>query len=144
MDRLAPGEVPLYVPAELARPASDRRGAAASDDPDDPDGRGAPPRWFRLAVAICPRHVRLRSALPEDLSEGPVEVRLHLPLDLDPPPPPLVVTGVAAETIVDEGEESERAELRLVLLSGTAEAARALIERYAASHAPGAPGSTGP
>ena len=133
MDRLSPGEVPLYVPAELGRPASDRRGPGGSAE----DGDEAP-RWFRLAVAICVRYVRLRSALPEELAEGPVEIRLHLPLDLDAPPPPLSVIGVAGETVVDEGEESERAELRLVLLSGLGEAARALIEQYAATHAPGA------
>ena len=132
MDRMAPGEVPLYVPAELSRPASDRRGPAGPRD----DGDEAP-RWFRLAVAICVRHVRLRSALPEELAEGPVEIRLHLPLDLDPPPPPLSVVGVAGETVVDEGEESERAELRLVLLSGLQEATRALIERYVATFEPG-------
>lgn len=118
------GEVALYVPAELRRPAG-ARGPAT-------------PRWFRLAVAICPRHLRLRSAVPEDLAEGPVEVRLHLPLDLDPPPPPIEAVAVAAETVVDEGEERERAELRLLQFRSLSEAQRALIERYVATHAPGA------
>lgn len=112
------GEAPLYVPAELFR-------AGRGDDPEVA-------RWFRLAIGICPHHVRLRSPLPGPLCEGPVGLRLHLPLDLDPPPPPLQLVGLAGETVVDEGEETERAELRLVLLTGLGEADRALIERYCA------------
>ncbi|MDW8282766.1 MAG: hypothetical protein RMK29_13715 [Myxococcales bacterium] len=112
-------EAPLCVPVELSR--------SGDDSP-------APRRWFRLAVAICPTHLRLRRAVPEELAEGPVAVRLHLPLDLDPPPPPLSLTAVAAEAVVDEGEETERAELRLLVFAGLGERDRALIDCYLQSH----------
>ena len=59
---------PLCVPVELSRAE-----------------KGAPgPRWFRLALGINEDGLRLRSPVPEELAEGPIAVRLHLPEDPDP------------------------------------------------------------
>ena len=90
------------------------------------------PRWFRLSMAISPESVRLRSALPEELHEGPLRLRLHLPYDdgTEEARAPLNLTGVAAEVVVDEGEATERAEVRLVQLRGLDDRTRDRIMRY--------------
>lgn len=108
---------PICVPVELSRAE-----------------KGAPgPRWFRLALGINEDSLRLRSPVPEELAEGPIAVRLHLPEDPDPNAPApgaLQLTALAEEVVVDEGEETERAERVLLRLRGTPESARARVAGY--------------
>ncbi len=115
-------EAPLHVPAEIRRHGGDPLS----------------PRWFRLAIAISEESVLLRSPVPESLREGPIAIALHLPEDRDPQEAeqnpelagPLSLTGTADEVIVDRGQETERAEPRLLHLHGVPESTRDRIRRY--------------
>jgi hypothetical protein len=113
---------PLCVPAEIRRHGGDPRS----------------PRWFRLAIAMSEEGILLRSPVPEELCQGPLAIRLHLPEDRDPAElarhpelaGPLELVGLAGEVVVDEGEETERAQWRLVHLRGVTEATRDRIADY--------------
>lgn len=119
---------PLCVPVELAR--AGRR----SDD------EASQLRWYRLGIGISAEAIRLRSAVPDELRDGPLRVRLHLPpptaaaaslagSDWDSE---LVLTAEAAEEVVDAGSERERAEPRLLALLALDPLDRQRIEDYVA------------
>lgn len=116
MDAPEAGEAPLYVPVEIKRQDSDP----------------LTPRWFRLAIGVATDRIRLRSALPDELKEGPLAVRLHLPEEREGSPEALSLSAEAGETVVDAGEETERAEARLLYLRGVPEAAKDRIRGYVA------------
>lgn len=95
-------------------------------------------RWFRLGIGINADVIRLRSPVPEELGDGPLRVRLHLPpptaaaaslsgADWDSE---LIVLAEAAEEVVDAGTERERAELRLLALRSLDAVDRQRIEDY--------------
>lgn len=103
---------PLCVPVELQRPLR----------------RGQPPcglRYFRLTVGLAAGGdgLRLRTAVPDELREGPLRARFHLP----PPSEStakllgvawdgeITVTAEAADVILDAGSERERREPRILL-----------------------------
>lgn len=115
--------VPLCVPVELRLRL---RG-----------GKAPGPRWFRLALGISEDAIRLRTAVPEELRGEPLQVRLQLPGDVEgaeaadaPAPGLLELSAMAEEVVVDQGEESERAEPRQLRLRADSEAARARIAGY--------------
>jgi hypothetical protein len=123
---------PLCVPIELQRP----RGR---------DDRGEPaPRYFRLSVGLeaggkYPSCLYLRSPLPDELREGPLRARFHLP----PPTEAtarllgvawdgeIVVAAYAGEVLLDAGSERERREARLVVFRNVTPATRERLKQYA-------------
>lgn len=120
--------VPLYVPVELQRPSS--RGQ-----------RPAGLRFFRLAVGLEPdgAGLRLRSPVPDELSEGPLRARFHLP----PPSEStakllgvawdgeIVVNAEAAKLVIDAGTDRERNESRLLVFHRVAPPTRERLRLYA-------------
>jgi len=122
---------PLFVPVELQRLPG--RGGRRSAAPVL--------RYFRLAVGLddggaC---LRLRSAVPDELCEGLVRARFHLP----PPTEQMAkllggawegevtVTAETSTVIVDAGTERERPEARLLVFRSVLAEVREQLVRYA-------------
>ena len=98
-------------------------------------------RYFRLAVGLddagdC---LRLRSAVPDELREGLIRARFHLP----PPTAAMaklldaawegevLVTAEASTIILDAGTERERAEARLLVFRSVVAEVRERLVLYA-------------
>lgn len=120
-----PTEAPLHVPVEI-RLQGERAQAS---------------RWFRLATAISPERVRLRSPLPADLCGARVEVRLRLPplpgpgpgpgpADPDEPRPVLALRAVVADSRDEDQDEADEPRPRRLVLPAPTEIERAAITRY--------------
>lgn len=119
---------PLCVPVELQRPSS--RGQR-------PSGL----RFFRLAVGLAAdgAGLRLRSPVPEELGEGPLRARFHLP----PPSEEsakllgvawdgeIIVNAEAAEVVIEAGTERERKEPRLLVFHRVPPPTRERLRLYA-------------
>jgi len=112
---------PLCVPIEIRRADRVKTGV----------------RCFRLAIAVGIDRVRLRSPLPAELCGPPLRVQLELP----PPTPQaeglgsdwdgaMVLHAVAADLVVDEGTERERAEPRLLALRNVPPESLERLESY--------------
>lgn len=116
-----PTEAPLHVPVEIRLQGE----------------RAQAPRWFRLATAISPERVRLRSPLPADLCGARVEVRLRLPplpgpgaADPDEPRPVLALRAVVADSRDEDQDEADEPRPRRLDLPAPTETERAAITRY--------------
>jgi hypothetical protein len=116
-----PTEAPLHVPVEI-RLQGEQAAAQA-------------PRWFRLATAISPERVRLRSPLPADLCGARVEIRLRLPplpgpADPDAPRPVLALRAIVVDSRDEDQDEADEPRPRRLDLPAPGEADRAAITRY--------------
>lgn len=119
---------PLFVPVELQRPPSRGQG---------PSGL----RYFRLAVGLDAGGdgLRLRSPVPDELRDGPLRARFHLPPPTESTAKLLgvawegevAVAAEAADVIVDAGTERERREARLLLFHRVSPATRERLRLYA-------------
>lgn len=119
---------PLCVPVELQRPNSRGRG---------PSGL----RYFRLAVGLEAGGdgLRLRSPVPDELRDGPLRARFHLPPPTESTAKLLgvawegeiTVAAAAADVVVDAGTEHERREARLLVFHRVAPATRERLQLYA-------------
>lgn len=121
MLRMAVELAPVCVPIEIRR--ADRPKVSS--------------RCFRLAIAVGIDRVRLRSPLPPELCGPPLRIQLELP----PPTPQaeglgsdwdgaLTLHAVAANLVVDEGTERERAEPRLLALRNVPPESLERLENY--------------